>query len=152
MLINYGMMPRALGECRNRGGELALGRRCRQQLADNGETELRPPLVSPFASCPITHAALPRLRRRRSLQAVSGAGDERLLRICESHYRTFTWTPGMGLRNRSKAVMRSAASPAKRSSIADGSRASSTGGITLARAARQNGVAVNASRHHIRQR
>src|SRR5262249_53509165 len=80
MLIGYGMMPRALGECRNRGGELALGRWCRQQLADNGETELRPPLVNPFASCPITHAALPRLRRGW-LQAVSGAGDERLLRI-----------------------------------------------------------------------
>src|SRR5262245_52765897 len=30
MLIGYRMLPRALGECRNRGGELALRRGCRQ--------------------------------------------------------------------------------------------------------------------------
>ena len=39
------MLPRAGGERRDRGLQLALGRRRRQQLADDGEAQMRPPLV-----------------------------------------------------------------------------------------------------------
>ena len=40
-------------------GELALGLRCCQQLADDGEAKVRPPLVNPSGSCLFGHAALP---------------------------------------------------------------------------------------------
>jgi hypothetical protein len=48
--------------------------------------------------------------------------------------------------------MPSASAPVKRSSSDAGRRSCSTGGMSAARAACQNGVAVKLSRHHVRQR
>ena len=60
--------------------------------------------------------------------------------------------PVTGPRKRKRATSRSCASPPKRSISAAGSRVPSTGGTKAARAILQNGVAVNVSSHHLRQR
>ena len=59
----------------------------------------------------------------------------------------------IGARKRSSAIIRSVRLlPAKRSSIAAGNPSSSTGGMKLARAICQKGIAVKAPRHHVRHR
>jgi hypothetical protein len=59
----------------------------------------------------------------------------------------------MGPRKRSSAISRAVRLlPTKRSSSAPGNRVSSAGGMKLARAICQKGVAVKASRHHVRHR
>jgi len=40
------MLPRAGGEHRDRGLQLTFGRWRRQQLADHGKAQMRPPLVN----------------------------------------------------------------------------------------------------------
>ena len=70
------------------------------------------------------------------------------------------WPPVIGPKKRSTAMRRSRSScwkhavgmTTKRSRSEAGSRACSTGGIKRARAVCQNGVAVNVSLHHRRQR
>src|SRR5271166_1154191 len=63
------------------------------------------------------------------------------------------WTPPVtGPRKLSRATSRSCASPPKRSISAAGSCVPSSGGMKPARAILQNGVAVNVSCHHLRQR
>src|SRR6204780_5946897 len=55
-LAGGGMLPCAPGQPLDRGLQLAFGGRRRQQLSDDGEAQVRPPLVNPGTSC---HAGAP---------------------------------------------------------------------------------------------
>jgi hypothetical protein len=64
------MLPGALGERRDRGLQFALGGRCRQQLTDHAEAQMRPPFVdtcaSRWTSCLLDHAGAPAIGESRS--------------------------------------------------------------------------------------
>ena len=59
------MLPCACGERRDRGLQLTLARRRRQQLADHGEAQMRPPLMDTWTSCLLGHAGAPLTREHR---------------------------------------------------------------------------------------
>jgi hypothetical protein len=63
------MLPCAGGERRDRRLQLTLGGWRRQQLADHGEAQMRPPLVDPCASrwtsCLLDHAGTPAIGQHR---------------------------------------------------------------------------------------
>ena len=59
------MLPGAGSERRDRGLQLALGGRRRQQLADHGEAQMRPPLVDTWTACLLDHAGAPWIREHR---------------------------------------------------------------------------------------
>jgi len=85
-------------------------------------------------------------------QACAG-NDGRVLRAgCVRHAACIAAPPVIGNSRRNSPISCAPASPAKRSSSDAGSRAWSTGGIKAAAATRQNGLAVNALRHHCRHR
>jgi hypothetical protein len=56
MRIAYGMMPRAFGECRDRGGELALRRGCRKALEHRLAAQ---PRRNPTGRCSMSIGRLP---------------------------------------------------------------------------------------------
>ena len=58
-LAGGGMLPCAPGQLLDRGLQLAFGGRRRQQLSDDGEAQVRPPLVNSGTSCLSCHAGAP---------------------------------------------------------------------------------------------
>ena len=54
-----GMLPGALGQRLDCGLQLAFGRRRGQQLADDGEAQMRPPLVNSWTLWLLGHAGAP---------------------------------------------------------------------------------------------
>src|ERR1700681_2120643 len=58
-LAGGGMLPCAPGQPLDRGLQLAFGRWRRQQLSDDGEAQVRPPLVNARTSCLLGHAGAP---------------------------------------------------------------------------------------------
>src|SRR6202050_3374530 len=157
------MLPRALCQIGNCRPQLALLRRRRQQPADDSKAQVGPLLVNTLmtlATSAVRHDGAPRKRdaAKRSTAVVfwrraSSAGGEQPRRAWPARHRAcIAAPPVMGPRKRSSAISGSAPSPVKRSISATGSRSCSTGGMNRARAIRQNGVAVNASRHQWRQR
>ena len=77
------MPPGALGERLDRGPQLALGRRRRQQLSDNGEAQMRPPLVDTRTSFLLRHDRYSSaIRSAPTVESAAAlAGDEHPVRI-----------------------------------------------------------------------
>jgi hypothetical protein len=59
------MLPGAGGKRRDRGPQFALGGWRRQQLADHGKAQMRPPLVDTCASWLLDHAGAPPIGSHR---------------------------------------------------------------------------------------
>ena len=65
------MLPGAQAERTKRVLQLALRRRRGQQLADDGEAQVRPPFVNPSSPCLVGHAGAPEDRMRSSIATAS---------------------------------------------------------------------------------
>ena len=115
-----------------------------------------PDLGASASVAPATAAARAR-RRRRSDSSVARSilrrDEERLVRGGPVRHAACTVLPPViGNSKRSTAMSRSRPLPMNRSINEAGRRSRLTGGMKAAAAWRQNGLVVNLSRHHLRQR